>query len=559
MTGFELNSLLDRLIGEWENEVVEFKRGGAGFSTGEIGEYFSALSNEANLRGMRCGWLVFGVHNKTRRIVGTDYDVTPEEVNRSGGLKFQITQRTDPGMCFSGIYTLKRPEGRVVLFEIPAAPRGIPIAWNGHYYARSGESLVALGLDKMDAIRREGVKDDWTAQIVEDATVGDLDETALALARERYAEKHAKTVTREEVEAWPMSVFLDKARLSRDGKITRAAMLLVGKDTACHKLTPYMAQLVWKLVGEERANEIFYPPYLLSTSELYSRIRNVQVRMIIMGTLQQIEVPKYSRRMVLEALHNCIAHQDYGLHSRIVVTEYVDRVTLENRGCFYCGKPEDYITGERTPSDYRNPQLVAAMSELNMIDTMGYGIHRMYSEQKARFMPMHDYTLTGDSVKMTIYGHFVDEAYSSLLVKRPGMSIEDVCLLDRVQKGLKIPAAAVAHLRSEGLIEGRVPHLHVSAKVAEMTGRKAEYMKKRAMRGGRYRQLLIDYLGKFDGVTRKEINEYLLDEIHGDLTREQKLEKISNLLTYMRRKGDVFNSGSDAYPLWKLSDKVRKG
>ena len=170
MTSDEKKATLLSLLAKWENEVVEFKSGGKGFSSDEIGKYFSALSNEANLRGLEAAWRVFGVHNKTRKIIGTDYDVSPDAVNRSGGIKYQITQSTSPAVCFRGIHELDMPDGRVVMFEIPPAPRGIPIAWKGHYYARSGENLMALGLEKLDAIRRQGQDSDWTAQIVDNAT-----------------------------------------------------------------------------------------------------------------------------------------------------------------------------------------------------------------------------------------------------------------------------------------------------------------------------------------------------------------------------------------------------
>lgn len=550
----ELKMLLHSLLSNWEDEVVEFKRGGKGFSTGEIGEYFSALANEANLRCLPHAWLVFGVDNKTRKVVGTDYDASPEALNRSGGIKYQITQSTDPGVCFSDVHVFDLPEGRVIMFEIPAAPKGIPIAWKGHYYSRSGENLMALGLNKLDAIRSQGQDLDWTAQIVDDATYDDLDEAALAYARRKYAEKHEKTVSPEEVAAWPLKTFLDRAHLTRNGRITRAALLLVGKELSAHLLSPNIAQLVWKLVGEEQANEIFYPPYVLATSALYSRIRNVQIRWVVQGTLQSTEVPKYKERMVLEALHNCIAHQDYSQNARVTVTEYVDRLVLENRGSFYDGKPEDYILGERSPSSYRNPQLVKAMRELNMIDTMGYGIHQMYADQRKRYLPLHDYDLSDWSVRMTIYGHVVDEAYSSLLVKRPDLSLEDVCLLDRIQKHLVITAAAVAHLRREGLIEGRMPHPHISAIVAEATGRQAEYMRKKELPGSRYRAMLIDYIGRFNGLTRRQINEYMIPEIRGELSNEEKITKISNMMTYMRRLGEIVNTGSATKPLWKLSD-----
>ena len=68
-----LSTLLDGLIATWENEVVEFKQAGNDYDSDRIGEYFSALSNEANLRGVDRAWLVFGVHNKSRAVVGTAY------------------------------------------------------------------------------------------------------------------------------------------------------------------------------------------------------------------------------------------------------------------------------------------------------------------------------------------------------------------------------------------------------------------------------------------------------------------------------------------------------
>ena len=71
-TNDELTELLDRLLAGWENEVVEFKEAARQFSADKTGEYVSALSNEANLRGLASGWLVFGVSN-ARQVVGTTH------------------------------------------------------------------------------------------------------------------------------------------------------------------------------------------------------------------------------------------------------------------------------------------------------------------------------------------------------------------------------------------------------------------------------------------------------------------------------------------------------
>lgn len=270
----ELKVLLEQLIATWENEVVEFKQASNDYHTDKIGEYFSALSNEANLRGAEHAWLVFGVNDKTRAVVGTNYRPESERLH---GLKSQIAQSTEPSITFRNIHVLNNDADRVVLFEIPAAPCGIPIAWKGHYYARAGESRAPLGLDKLDEIRQQTLQQDWTAQVVVGATQNDLDEAALRKARESFAQKYANRFAPDEVEYWSLSTFLDRARVTQNGQITRTALLLLGKAESAWHLSPHPAQLTWKLDGPERAYEHFAPPFLLNTTRLYQRIRNIQL------------------------------------------------------------------------------------------------------------------------------------------------------------------------------------------------------------------------------------------------------------------------------------------
>lgn len=56
------------VIDNWENKVIQFKEAGKDYDRDKIGRYFSALSNEAYLRGLQYVWLVFGVSNKERKI-----------------------------------------------------------------------------------------------------------------------------------------------------------------------------------------------------------------------------------------------------------------------------------------------------------------------------------------------------------------------------------------------------------------------------------------------------------------------------------------------------------
>lgn len=168
MTETEIKQVLDRLIADWEDECAEFKQAGNDYDLSKIGRYFSALSNEANLRGQASAWLVFGVNNR-RRIVGTDYRKQREQLD---SLKHQIAQGTNPSTSFQAIHEVSHGGKRVILFQIPAAPRGIPIAWQTHFYARNGESLAGLSLAKQDEIRAQSGAEDWSAAVCEMATIG---------------------------------------------------------------------------------------------------------------------------------------------------------------------------------------------------------------------------------------------------------------------------------------------------------------------------------------------------------------------------------------------------
>jgi ATP-dependent DNA helicase RecG len=175
-------------------------------------------------------------------------------------LKMQIAADTEPSITFREIHEFKSDQGRVIMFEIPTAPLGMPIAWKGHYYARAGESLTHLGLDKLDEIRKQMGVTDWTGQVVNAATLDHLDTHALAKARESFAKKYANRFALKEVMAWTGSTFLDRAKLTKNAKITRATLLLLGKADAAHLLSPYPAQMTWKLEGAERAYQHFGLP-----------------------------------------------------------------------------------------------------------------------------------------------------------------------------------------------------------------------------------------------------------------------------------------------------------
>lgn len=225
----ELLHTLEELIEKWETEVVEFKEPNNDYDKDKIGKYFSAISNEANLKGLQHGWLVFGVRNKDKYIVGTNYRNT----KGLDTLKHEISLGTTGGISFIDIYEvfpiIDGEKRRVIMFQIPAASAAIPTGWNNHFYGRNGESLGALSVEELDRIRGQEKKD-WSKQTIADATIDHLDKNAIALARQKYKEKMNKPHISAEIDAMDDITFLTKLKLIINGKLTNAAMLLLGNE-----------------------------------------------------------------------------------------------------------------------------------------------------------------------------------------------------------------------------------------------------------------------------------------------------------------------------------------
>ncbi len=178
MTEEEIKNKLEKLLtSQAENEIVEFKEANNTYDFRKLGKYFSALSNEANLLNKKCAWLVFGIENKQHKITGTKFRESRKDLD---SLKKEIADKTSNRITFTEIYELEVNEGRVILFQIPPAPKGLPVSFDGHYYGRDGESLAALNIEELERIRSQSIQDDWSAVVLSDATLADLDPKAIA-------------------------------------------------------------------------------------------------------------------------------------------------------------------------------------------------------------------------------------------------------------------------------------------------------------------------------------------------------------------------------------------
>jgi ATP-dependent DNA helicase RecG len=535
-----------------ETEWVEFKEAKNNFDSDDLGRYFSALSNEACLKDKTCGWLVFGVRHKPRIVVGSKYRSSRPDLDR---LKQEVAAQTSQRLTFEEIHEVLTPQGRVVMFQIPTALRGVPTAWKGHFYGRDGESLGPLNLNEIEQIRAQAIREDWSAQVVDSASLADLDTDAVLFARTQYQEKRPQHAA--ELSGWDDVTFLNKAKVCVGGKVTRTALLLLGKEESAHLLSPAQSRITWVLKDEqnlEKDYQHFDSPLILAGNKVLAKIRNLTVRHLPSGTLFPQEVTQYDPWVLRETLHNCIAHQDYTLRGRINVVETSDALLFTNLGSFIPGTVEDMIRSDAPPEIYRNPFLAQAMVNLNMIDTIGSGIKRMFMRQRDRSFPLPDYDLNDPGkVVVRLTGRVLDENYTRLLMSQADLDLLDVIALDKVQKKRAVDDDTFKRLKARRLIEGRRPNLFVSAKIAAVTGTKAAYIKHRGLDKTHYKALVISFLEKFDQSVRGDIEGFLREKISDALSVDQKTNRIRNLLQEMRREGTLTCEGHGPAAIWRLA------
>ncbi len=555
-----LNVLHDLMNLPTETEWVEFKEAGTTFDFEQIGRYVSALSNEANLNDKPEGWLIFGVTDKSpRKIVGSHFNETPPGLDK---LKHKISLQTNHQLTFLSIEELHTPEGRVVMFKVPPATRGIPTEWKGSVYGRIHDSTGQLALHKIQRIRDQSATLDWSARICEKATIANLDPAAIAFARQEYKKKNPHLV--KDVDSWTDAEFLNRAGLCNDGKITHTAILLLGKNTSGHHLSPAIGQITWVLKnasGVERDYAHFGLPIILAIDNVFEKIRNLTVRHISDETLFPLELSQYDSWVMRELLHNCIAHQDYLQCARISVVENDESLLFTNRGVFIPGSVDSLITSDALPDRYRNPVLAQAMVNLNMIDTIGSGIKRMFQVQRERNFPLPDYNLSqAGKVSVRITGKIIDPKYTRMLVRRKDLDMPDVIALDKVQKGNPLSEPEFKSLKAKKLVEGRRPNLYVSEAVAAETDTRVDYIRKRSFDKQHFKDMVVSYLEKFEVADRKEIDKLLMDKVSDALNNDQKQLFIRNLLQRMRKEGTIMNTGGKTKQAkWVLTGHSKKG
>ncbi|GAA6333188.1 hypothetical protein I0600191H4_01600 [Collinsella sp. i06-0019-1H4] len=551
----EMPSLIRALLADVETEVVEYKEAKQSFDFEKLGRYFSALSNEANLRNAECGWLLFGVTDK-REICGTAY--RKEKRRPSIGLrslKHKITEGLNNGLTFEEIYEFDLDGERVVAFQIPPCEFASPTTWRGIPWSREDSSLKEMPRFKLEAIWGQS-RPDWSKGASFEANLDDLDTDAVKFACERYIDKYA--AKQPAITSLSEEEMLRKMGFLVHGHVTNAALVLLGRPESAAFLGGAAPRITWTLYSSEgrvEAYEHFDPPFILQVDRVLEKIRNERYRYFDSQlTLFPTLANKYDPEVIRELLHNAIAHQDYRNSGKINVLEYEDRLVFKNEGSFIPGSIEKAIEPGYKPPYYRNRLLADAMVKTEMIDQNAIGIRNVYEIQRGRMLPLPTYDLSEPSrVSVTVYGKVLDEAYTRLLASEPDMDLETVFMLDLVQKGNPITREQAKTLRGRGLVEGRYPKLTLSSRVAGIIGTHEEYVRQKGLDASICKELIVKLL-RTRSCTRAEIVSAISHALPEDMSGEQRKKHVSYLLQELRKERRIRPDGARGGAKWVIDE-----
>lgn len=533
---------------DWK-EMKNLKNSFNGHEGEDVMSYVSGIAN------MEGGGLVIGVVDKTMDIVGTDLSQfnldTSSAVYR---IKENCTNVSSEGLNIDE-YITSDTHKVVWVIHIPKHLPRKPVYAHKKAWQRIKDNLVLLTPEREAAILSEGLlQQDWTATILPDASIDDLDPAAILKAREKYKEVHPKK--EKEVDAWDDKTFLNKAHITIKDKITIAAIILLGREESEHYLLPAVCKVRWSLKNEKSENldfKVFSIPMILAIEDIGRQIRNTSYEFTISGNIFPEKMLRYDEFTLREPLNNAIAHQDYDKGARIEVIEYEnDHLVFRNHGEFLPESVEKVVLDDSPESIYRNPFLVEAMRNVHMVDTEGGGIKKLYEQQKKRFFPMPEYDTSNGKVTVGIEGKVIDEQFARILVSVPELSMSDLILLDKVQKQKRLTDEEVKYLRKKKFIEGRKNNLFLSKNITRSTGNvglKSTYVKNKSFDDEYFRRLIVQYIQKFGSASRAEIVMLLKEKLSDALTDTQKENKITNLLSYLRIHNVIKTNGKKRWVL----------
>lgn len=401
MTELELNTRLDQIRAvPKENEWIEYKVNN--MDPDEVGKRISALANSACLLGVPYGYLVFGVEDGTRRVVGTDKHFG-EQKKGNEELENWLIQRLDPRIDFR-VYDFNRGAMKISLIEIPAAISQ-PVRFTNIAYVRIGSYTKKLNdfPQKERKIWRNRPEEKWESKIALSGVLGS--ELNGLLSFETYFELLNRPIpTRLDN---MIERFIEEKLLVRNGtrySITNLGAILFAKDlNQFDELTRKSIRLIAydgkdrvttkKEYSGRRGYAVAFTPLLRFMDAL------IPTNEVIKNALRT-EVKLYPEIALRELIANALIHQDFEVTgSGPMIEIFKDRIEISNPGKPIIS-PLRFI--DHHPKS-RNEKLAYFMRRLNFCEERGSGIDKVVTSCEAYQLPAPDFIDGSSYTRVILY------------------------------------------------------------------------------------------------------------------------------------------------------------
>jgi ATP-dependent DNA helicase RecG len=518
-----------------ETEHLEFKEAKNNFHFETLVKYCCALANEGG------GSMILGVTDKRpRRIVGSKAFSDIERTK--AGLFERLRWRVEA-------VEIRTREGRVAVFNVPARPVGRALDYGGAYWMRAGDSLAPMNHDRLRAIMAEGTPD-FSAELIPGADLSALDTAAVAEFRSRWRRKSGNA----EIDRWPDQALLENAELTVGGRITYAALVLLGTYPALGRHLAH-AELVFEYRSRPESVEYqqrieYRQGFLAWFDDLWAKINLRNEVQQFQDGLFRYDIPTFGEESVREAVLNAICHRDYRDGGSIWVRQSPRLLEIESPGGFPAGITAENILTRQNP---RNRRIAEALMKCGLVERSGQGADRMFrqSVQQAKALP--DYSASdGHRVVLRLNGQVGDPRFLRFLEQVGGerlasFATEDFLVLDLVRREAAIPSqfsGRIERLLAAGVIErmGRRKFI-LSRRFYAYLGETGTYTRKRGLDREHEKALLLKHIqdsGR-DGAPMGDLLEVL---------RGRPRPHVGRLLRELRKDGKVHLIGARRSGRW---------
>lgn len=386
-----------------EHTYVEYKHNND--SKEMIGKLISALSNAARIEQQDFGYVLWGIEDETKNVVGTSFNPETKTVGNQVFIMW-LTQMLQPRLAFK-FRKVNHPYGNLVLLEIPAAI-STPVEFDKTAYVRIGSATPRLSeypehFQKLITNLRPY---NWEKAVAKAFVTADdvlklLDYTSyIKLTGQNLPDNKVGIIERLEADC------LINKDVGRHWNITNLGAILFAEN-----LDDFDFSLARKGIrfvsygGDNKASTIKHRiddkrGYARSFEGVVSYINNLLPVNEHIGSTQRKSVLLYPEIAIRETIVNALIHQDFTISGAGPLVElFNNRLEITNPG-------KSLVQADRMidlPPRSRNEALASLMRRMKFCEEQGTGLDKVIISVELHQLPPPNFEELKDSMRVVLF------------------------------------------------------------------------------------------------------------------------------------------------------------